>query len=149
MCRDSLIHLVSQQLLFFSPITCISAFPPCLPSLIKLSPSPFLCSPLRGYLVAAPSVFRAGVEESVSVTIFNAKAETRVQVQLSAKGQTVAHGHGSVLGEGQFFKLKLRWHSASLLDRKLRDASFISLFSKDAYTYTLTAHYDSIRVYDV
>lgn len=56
-------------------------------------------SPLRGYLVAAPSVFRAGVEESVSVTIFNAKAETRVQVQLSVKGQTVAHGHGSVLGE--------------------------------------------------
>uniref|UniRef100_A0A3P8N6D0 Kazal-like domain-containing protein n=1 Tax=Astatotilapia calliptera TaxID=8154 RepID=A0A3P8N6D0_ASTCA len=51
---------------------------------------------VRGYLVAAPSVFRAGVEESVSVTIFNAKAETRVQVQLSVKGQTVAHSHGSV-----------------------------------------------------
>uniref|UniRef100_A0A3B4ATI6 C3 and PZP like alpha-2-macroglobulin domain containing 8 n=1 Tax=Periophthalmus magnuspinnatus TaxID=409849 RepID=A0A3B4ATI6_9GOBI len=51
----------------------------------------------RGYLVAAPSLFRAGTEESVSVTIFNAKAETRVQVQLSVKGQVVAHGHSSVL----------------------------------------------------
>lgn len=51
--------------------------------------------------MAAPSVFRAGVEESVSVTIFNAKAETRVQVQLSVKGQTVSHSHGSVLGENQ------------------------------------------------
>lgn len=53
--------------------------------------------------MAAPSVFRAGVEESVSVTIFNAKAETRVQVQLSVKGQTVSHSHGSVLGEYLFF----------------------------------------------
>ncbi|CAG07934.1 unnamed protein product, partial [Tetraodon nigroviridis] len=51
-----------------------------------------------GYLVAAPSVFRAGVEESVSVTIFGATAETRVQAQLSVKGQTVAHSHDSVLG---------------------------------------------------
>uniref|UniRef100_A0A4W6G4J7 C3 and PZP like alpha-2-macroglobulin domain containing 8 n=1 Tax=Lates calcarifer TaxID=8187 RepID=A0A4W6G4J7_LATCA len=55
-----------------------------------------LLSPPRGYLVAAPSVFRAGVEESVSITIFNARAETRVQVQLSVKGQTVAHSHSSV-----------------------------------------------------
>ncbi|XP_024909513.1 C3 and PZP-like alpha-2-macroglobulin domain-containing protein 8 isoform X2 [Cynoglossus semilaevis] len=61
---------------------------------------------LRGYLVAAPSVFRAGVEESVSVTIFNAKAETRVQVQLSVKGQAVAHSHGSVLDKGTV-KLKV------------------------------------------
>lgn len=61
------------------------------------------CSPFRGYLVAAPSVFRAGVEESVSVTIFNAKAETRVQVQLSVKGQAVAHSHGSVIGENTFW----------------------------------------------
>uniref|UniRef100_A0A8C5EWZ4 C3 and PZP like alpha-2-macroglobulin domain containing 8 n=1 Tax=Gouania willdenowi TaxID=441366 RepID=A0A8C5EWZ4_GOUWI len=49
----------------------------------------FISPPLRGYLVAAPSLFRAGVEESVSVTIFNVKAETRVQVQLSMKGQIV------------------------------------------------------------
>lgn len=60
----------------------------------------------QGYLVAAPSVFRSGVEERVSVTIFNAKAETRVQVQLSVKGQTVAHSHGSVLEKGTI-KLKV------------------------------------------
>ncbi|XP_054646446.1 C3 and PZP-like alpha-2-macroglobulin domain-containing protein 8 [Dunckerocampus dactyliophorus] len=59
-----------------------------------------------GYLVAAPSVFRAGVEESISVTIFNGKAETHVQVQLSVKGQTVAHSHGSVLDKGTI-KLKV------------------------------------------
>lgn len=47
-------------------------------------------------------MFRAGVEERVSVTIFGARAETRVQAQLSVKGQTVAHGHGSVLGENSF-----------------------------------------------
>uniref|UniRef100_A0A3Q1EAS6 C3 and PZP like alpha-2-macroglobulin domain containing 8 n=1 Tax=Acanthochromis polyacanthus TaxID=80966 RepID=A0A3Q1EAS6_9TELE len=57
---------------------------------------PFSPFQTLGYLVAAPSVFRAGVEESVSVTIFNPKAETCVQVQLSVKGQTVAHSHGSV-----------------------------------------------------
>lgn len=56
----------------------------------------------RGYLVVAPSVFRAGVEESVSVTIFGARAETRVQVQLLVKGQTVTQAHGSVLGENRF-----------------------------------------------
>uniref|UniRef100_A0A3Q2VFJ1 C3 and PZP like alpha-2-macroglobulin domain containing 8 n=1 Tax=Haplochromis burtoni TaxID=8153 RepID=A0A3Q2VFJ1_HAPBU len=68
------------------------------PIILPLLPersSPFVPEGM-GYLVAAPSVFRAGVEESVSVTIFNAKAETRVQVQLSVKGQTVAHSHGSV-----------------------------------------------------
>lgn len=70
---------------------------------VPLSPISPPCTSLRGYLVAAPSVFRAGVEESVSVTIFNADAETRVQVQLSVKGQTVAHSHGSVLGENKFW----------------------------------------------
>lgn len=76
----------------------------CPPSFLFLHPrlSTFLFPVFRGYLVAAPSVFRAGVEESVSITIFNAKAETRVQVQLSVKGQTVAHNHGSVLGENKF-----------------------------------------------
>lgn len=67
-------------------------------------------SSFRGYLVAAPSVFRAGVEESVSVTIFGARAETRVQVQLLVKGQTVTHGQGSVLGENsgdELMKLSL------------------------------------------
>ncbi|XP_044217735.1 C3 and PZP-like alpha-2-macroglobulin domain-containing protein 8 isoform X1 [Thunnus albacares] len=79
----------------------------------SLSWTLFICNVSRGYaqerlgyLVAAPSVFRAGVEESVSVTIFNAKAETRVQVQLSVKGQAVAHSHGSVLDKGTI-KLKV------------------------------------------
>ncbi|KAM7388308.1 hypothetical protein PAMP_024494 [Pampus punctatissimus] len=79
----------------------------------SLSWTLFICNVSRGYaqerlgyLVAAPSVFRAGVEESVSVTIFNAKAETRVQVQLSVKGQTVAHSHGSVFDKGTI-KLKV------------------------------------------
>ncbi|TMS20262.1 C3 and PZP-like alpha-2-macroglobulin domain-containing protein 8 [Larimichthys crocea] len=80
---------------------------------LSLSWTLFICNVSRtcaqerqGYLVAAPSVFRAGVEESVSVTIFNAKAETRVQVQLSVKGQAVAHSHGSVLDKGTI-KLKV------------------------------------------
>lgn len=71
----------------------------------------FICSrsyaqERQGYLVAAPSLFRAGTEESISVTIFNAKAETRVQVQLSVKGQVVAHGHSSLLDKGTV-KLKV------------------------------------------
>ncbi|KAM6962537.1 C3 and PZP-like alpha-2-macroglobulin domain-containing protein 8 [Aplochiton taeniatus] len=60
----------------------------------------------QGYLIAAPSVFRAGVEESLSVTIFNAVEETRVQVQLSVKGETVAHSHGTVTDKGTI-KLKV------------------------------------------
>uniref|UniRef100_A0A3B1JY82 C3 and PZP like alpha-2-macroglobulin domain containing 8 n=1 Tax=Astyanax mexicanus TaxID=7994 RepID=A0A3B1JY82_ASTMX len=60
----------------------------------------------RGYLIAAPSVFRAGVEEAVSVTLFNTVDETRVQVQLSVKGETVAHSHGTVLDKGTI-KLKV------------------------------------------
>ncbi|XP_018112272.1 C3 and PZP-like alpha-2-macroglobulin domain-containing protein 8 [Xenopus laevis] len=54
----------------------------------------------QGYLVAAPSVFRSGVEEVVSVTIFNATTETKIQLQLAVKGETVAHGHGTVLDKG-------------------------------------------------
>ncbi|KAM4629689.1 C3 and PZP-like alpha-2-macroglobulin domain-containing protein 8 isoform 2-T2 [Polymixia lowei] len=80
---------------------------------LSLSWTLFICNVNRscaqerqGYLVAAPSVFRAGVEESVSVTIFNAKAETRVQLQLSVKGETVAHSHGTVLDKGTI-KLKV------------------------------------------
>ncbi|XP_073449024.1 C3 and PZP-like alpha-2-macroglobulin domain-containing protein 8 isoform X1 [Aquarana catesbeiana] len=53
-----------------------------------------------GYLIAAPSVFRSGVEEAVSITIFNTAAETKVQVKLVVKGETVAVGHGSVLDKG-------------------------------------------------
>lgn len=44
-------------------------------------------------------MFRAGVEEAVSVTIFNAVEDTRVQLQLSVKGEIVAHSHGTVRGE--------------------------------------------------
>ncbi|KAM4574402.1 C3 and PZP-like alpha-2-macroglobulin domain-containing protein 8 isoform 2-T2 [Fundulus diaphanus] len=79
----------------------------------SLSWTLFICSMCRsgaqepqGYLVTAPSVFRAGVEETVSVTIFSAKAETRVQVQLSVKGQAVAHSHSSVYDKGTI-KLKV------------------------------------------
>uniref|UniRef100_A0A8C2TNW3 C3 and PZP-like alpha-2-macroglobulin domain-containing protein 8 n=1 Tax=Coturnix japonica TaxID=93934 RepID=A0A8C2TNW3_COTJA len=60
----------------------------------------------RGYLIAAPSVFRSGVEEAVSVTIFNAVKETTVQIQLVVKGETVSRGHGTVLDKGTI-KLKV------------------------------------------
>ncbi|KAK1805980.1 hypothetical protein P4O66_013020, partial [Electrophorus voltai] len=60
----------------------------------------------QGYLIAAPSVFRSGVEEVVSVTLFNAADETHVQVHLSVKGDTVARGHGTVRGEGS---ARLAW----------------------------------------
>ncbi|XP_076880650.1 C3 and PZP-like alpha-2-macroglobulin domain-containing protein 8 isoform X3 [Brachyhypopomus gauderio] len=63
----------------------------------------------QGYLIAAPSVFHAGVEEAVSVTLFKAVDETRVQVYLSVKGETVAHGHGTVRDKGTI-KLKVPSH---------------------------------------
>uniref|UniRef100_A0A8D0GVG8 C3 and PZP-like alpha-2-macroglobulin domain-containing protein 8 n=1 Tax=Sphenodon punctatus TaxID=8508 RepID=A0A8D0GVG8_SPHPU len=54
----------------------------------------------------APSVFRSGVEEAISVTIFNSVKETMVQIQLVVKGETVARGHGAVLDKGTI-KLKV------------------------------------------
>lgn len=82
-------------------------------SALSISCTLFLCTVHRscaqekqGYLIAAPSVFRAGVEEALSVTIFNAVEETRVQVQLSVKGETVAYSHGTVLDKGTI-KLKV------------------------------------------
>ncbi|XP_074161873.1 C3 and PZP-like alpha-2-macroglobulin domain-containing protein 8 [Sminthopsis crassicaudata] len=54
----------------------------------------------QGYLIAAPSVFRSGVEEVISVTIFNSVKETTVQIQLVVKGETVARGHGTILDKG-------------------------------------------------
>lgn len=60
----------------------------------------------RGYLIAAPSVFRSGVEEAISVTIFNAVKETMVQIQLVVKGETVSRGHGTVLGKFLLFWLR-------------------------------------------
>lgn len=64
---------------------------------------PFPILLLRGYLIAAPSVFRSGVEEAISVTIFNSVKETTVQIQLVVKGETVSRGHGTVLGEFLLF----------------------------------------------
>uniref|UniRef100_A0A8C6A954 C3 and PZP like alpha-2-macroglobulin domain containing 8 n=1 Tax=Marmota marmota marmota TaxID=9994 RepID=A0A8C6A954_MARMA len=52
----------------------------------------------RGYLIAVPSVFRPGVEEVISVTIFNSPREVTVQAQLVAQGQAVAHSQGAILG---------------------------------------------------
>ncbi|XP_056303565.1 C3 and PZP-like alpha-2-macroglobulin domain-containing protein 8 [Danio aesculapii] len=54
----------------------------------------------QGYLIAAPSVFRAGVEEAVSITLFNMVEDTLVQLQLSVKGEIVAHSHGTVRDKG-------------------------------------------------
>uniref|UniRef100_A0A8B9UR96 C3 and PZP like alpha-2-macroglobulin domain containing 8 n=1 Tax=Anas zonorhyncha TaxID=75864 RepID=A0A8B9UR96_9AVES len=59
-----------------------------------------------GYLIAAPSVFRSGVEEAISVTIFNSVKETTVQIQLVVKGETVSRGHGTILDKGTI-KLKV------------------------------------------
>lgn len=50
-------------------------------------------------MIAVPSVFRAGVEESVSVTLFNAVDDTQVHLQLSVKGDIVAQSHGTVRGK--------------------------------------------------
>lgn len=52
----------------------------------------------RGYLITAPSVFRSGVEEVISVTIFNSPREVMVQVQLVAQGEAVARNQGAILG---------------------------------------------------
>ncbi|XP_053855290.1 C3 and PZP-like alpha-2-macroglobulin domain-containing protein 8 isoform X4 [Vidua macroura] len=60
----------------------------------------------QGYLIAAPSVFRSGVEEAISVTIFNSVKETTVQIQLVVKGETVSRSHGAVLDKGTI-KLKV------------------------------------------
>ena len=52
----------------------------------------------RGYLIAAPSVFRSGVEEAISVTIFNSPREVMVQAQLVALGKAVAQSQGALQG---------------------------------------------------
>lgn len=52
----------------------------------------------RGYLIAAPSVFRSGVEEAISVTIFNSPREVMVQAQLVALGKAVAQSQGAIQG---------------------------------------------------
>lgn len=55
----------------------------------------------RGYLIAAPSVFRSGVEEVISVTIFNSPREVMVQAQLVAQGEAVAQTQGAILGRSR------------------------------------------------
>lgn len=52
----------------------------------------------RGYLITAPSVFHSGVEEVISVTIFNSPREVMVQAQLVAQGEAVAWIQGAILG---------------------------------------------------
>ncbi|PNI50716.1 CPAMD8 isoform 3 [Pan troglodytes] len=59
-----------------------------------------------GYLIAAPSVFRAGVEEVISVTIFNSPREVTVQAQLVAQGEPVVQSQGAILDKGTI-KLKV------------------------------------------
>uniref|UniRef100_A0A2K5JXR3 Macroglobulin domain-containing protein n=1 Tax=Colobus angolensis palliatus TaxID=336983 RepID=A0A2K5JXR3_COLAP len=59
-----------------------------------------------GYLIAAPSVFRVGVEEVISVTIFNSPWEVIVQAQLVAQGEPVVQSQGAILDKGTI-KLKV------------------------------------------
>ncbi|XP_007461165.1 PREDICTED: C3 and PZP-like alpha-2-macroglobulin domain-containing protein 8 [Lipotes vexillifer] len=59
-----------------------------------------------GYLIAAPSVFRSGVEEVISVTIFNSPREVMVQAQLVTQGEAVAQSQGAILDKGTI-KLKV------------------------------------------
>ncbi|KAM7142499.1 C3 and PZP-like alpha-2-macroglobulin domain-containing protein 8 isoform 2-T2 [Molossus nigricans] len=59
-----------------------------------------------GYLITAPSVFRSGVEEVISVTIFNSPREVMVQAQLVAQGEAVAWIQGAILDKGTI-KLKV------------------------------------------
>lgn len=68
------------------------------------------------------------MEEALSITIFNAVEETHVQVQLSVKGETVAHSHGTVLGEDP--------HTHMLTHRN----------THHNYTHALTG--DSVRLID-
>ncbi|XP_062966135.1 LOW QUALITY PROTEIN: C3 and PZP-like alpha-2-macroglobulin domain-containing protein 8 [Cynocephalus volans] len=63
-------------------------------------------SQVPGYLIAAPSVFRSGVEEAISVTIFNSPREVTVQAQLVAQGEAVAQSQGAILDKGTI-KLKV------------------------------------------
>ncbi|XP_073757041.1 C3 and PZP-like alpha-2-macroglobulin domain-containing protein 8 isoform X4 [Callorhinus ursinus] len=85
------------------------------PLLWRLLLLPLLLSPRDGvcaapqapaYLIAAPSVFRSGVEEVISVTIFNSPREVMVQAQLVAQGEEVAWSQGAILDKGTI-KLKV------------------------------------------
>ncbi|XP_021564666.1 C3 and PZP-like alpha-2-macroglobulin domain-containing protein 8, partial [Carlito syrichta] len=70
----------------------------------------------RGYLIAAPSVFRAGVEEVISVTVFNAPREVTVQAQLVTQGQVAVESQGAVLDKGTIkLKVPTGLHGQALL----------------------------------
>uniref|UniRef100_A0A8D2IGB4 C3 and PZP-like alpha-2-macroglobulin domain-containing protein 8 n=1 Tax=Urocitellus parryii TaxID=9999 RepID=A0A8D2IGB4_UROPR len=62
----------------------------------------------RGYLIAVPSVFRPGVQEVISVTIFNFPKEVTVQAQLVAQGAAVAQSQGAILGRSSGVPTGLR-----------------------------------------
>ncbi|XP_025771639.1 C3 and PZP-like alpha-2-macroglobulin domain-containing protein 8 [Puma concolor] len=76
--------------------------------LLLLSPRDGVCAAPQapGYLIAAPSVFRSGVEEVISVTIFNSPRDVMVQAQLVAQGEAVARSQGAILDKGTI-KLKV------------------------------------------
>ncbi|XP_044109924.1 C3 and PZP-like alpha-2-macroglobulin domain-containing protein 8 isoform X6 [Neovison vison] len=76
--------------------------------LLLLSPRDGVCAAPQApaYLIAAPSVFRSGVEEVISVTIFNSPREVMVQAQLVAQGDAVAWSQGAILDKGTI-KLKV------------------------------------------
>ncbi|XP_032170736.1 C3 and PZP-like alpha-2-macroglobulin domain-containing protein 8 isoform X4 [Mustela erminea] len=76
--------------------------------LLLLSPRDGVCAAPQApaYLIAAPSVFRSGVEEVISVTIFNSPREVMVQAQLVAQGEAVAWSQGAILDKGTI-KLKV------------------------------------------
>ncbi|XP_012664840.1 C3 and PZP-like alpha-2-macroglobulin domain-containing protein 8 [Otolemur garnettii] len=74
-----------------------------------LSPRDGVCAAhpqAPGYLIAAPSVFHSGVEEVISVTIFNSPREVMVQAQLVAQGEAVVQSQGAILDKGTI-KLKV------------------------------------------
>ncbi|XP_077993522.1 C3 and PZP-like alpha-2-macroglobulin domain-containing protein 8 [Glandiceps talaboti] len=54
----------------------------------------------NGYLVAAPMVFRPGVTERISVTIFNATEPVPVKATLVLQGQKVAFSQEIIFGKG-------------------------------------------------
>ncbi|XP_047690649.1 C3 and PZP-like alpha-2-macroglobulin domain-containing protein 8 isoform X3 [Prionailurus viverrinus] len=76
--------------------------------LLLLSPRDGVCAAPQapGYLIAAPSVFRSGVEEVISVTIFNSPRDVMVQAQLVAQGEAVARSQRAILDKGTI-KLKV------------------------------------------
>ncbi|XP_047387857.1 C3 and PZP-like alpha-2-macroglobulin domain-containing protein 8 [Sciurus carolinensis] len=104
------------------PIPCLGAAPPrsakmrgalSRPLLVRFLLLLLLLSPVSssdgvrtaqpqglGYLIAAPSVFRSGVEEVISVTIFNSPREVMVHAQLMVQGEAVAQSQGAILDKG-------------------------------------------------